>query len=363
MIRMLSKEDLIRIKEILDRSQRPLYFFDDDPDGLSSFLLFYRYIRNGQGVPIKSSPELSRQYISKVENYSPDLVIVLDKPQISHEFFDAVNVPILWIDHHEVQTENLKKNVKRDDVYYFNSRPTKDGYGEPTSYICFNVLKEERFEDLWIAMTGFVGDWFLPEKELVTEFARQYPDIMSKMPSTPQEALFENRIGEIVRVFSFLQKGTMSEVKKNIKILTRVDSPYEMLDGKSSAGRLLFKFYSERKSEYDALMEAALATVDDSKIFVFRYKESNNSYTSDISNELLYRFPEKMIIIAREKSDEIRMSLRSSKIKIPEILNKALEGLDGYGGGHEYACGCNVKEKDFETFVSRLKEIISGFGN
>lgn len=355
---MLSKDELARIKEILDSSQRPLYFFDDDPDGLSSFLLFYRYVRSGQGVPIKSSPELGRQYISKVSAYSPDLVIVLDKPQISQEFFDAVDVPILWIDHHEIQTENIKNNVKKDNVYYFNSRTTKDGYGEPTSYICYNVLKEERFEDLWIAMTGFVGDWFLPEKELLLEFERLYPDLLSKKPKIPQEALFENKVGELVKIFSFLQKGTMTEVKKNIKVLTRVDSPYEMLDGKSSAGRLLFKFYSERKKEYDSLMASALATVDDSKVFVFRYKESNNSYTSDISNELLYRFPDKMIIIAREKSDEIRMSLRSSRIKIPEILNKALSGLDGYGGGHEYACGSSVKAKDFNVFIERLKTIV-----
>lgn len=355
---MLSNEEISRIKDIIDRSHRPIYFFDDDPDGLSSFLLMYRYIRNGQGIPIKSSPDLGRQYASKVESYNPDLVIVLDKPHISDEFFEAVTgVPILWIDHHEVQTDNLKK-WNRDDIYYFNSRQTKDGYGEPTSYICYNVVKDELYHDLWIAMTGFVGDWFLPEKRIIDEFERLYPDLLSKKPNNPQEALFENRIGELVKVFSFLQKGTIAEVKKNVKILTRIDSPYEILDGKSSAGRLLLKFYSERKKEYDILLDSALSRSDDSKVFLFKYKESANSYTSDLSNMLLYRYPEKIIIIAREKSDEVRMSLRSSRLKIPEILHKSLEGLNGYGGGHENACGCSIKEKDFEEFLRRFKSYV-----
>jgi single-stranded DNA-specific DHH superfamily exonuclease len=353
---MLSKEELVRIKEILDRSQRPMYFFDDDPDGLSSFLIFYRYIRTGQGIPIKSSPSLGREYAQKVHSYGPDLIIVLDKPQVCEEFFDLVdsNIPILWLDHHEPQNGKIKK----DNIYYFNSRKTKEGYGEPTSYMCYNVVKDEQYDDLWIAMTGFVGDWFLPEKNFINEFERQYPDMLSSKVTEPQQALYENRIGELVRVFSFLQKGTMAEVKKNVKILTRIESPYEILDGKSSAGRLLFKFYSERKKEYDALMSNALKSADDSKVFVFRYKDSSNSFTSDMSNELLYRFPEKIIIIAREKSGDMRMSLRSSKLKIPEVLSKALAGFDGYGGGHENACGCNIKEKDFEQFLEKFKSLL-----
>jgi len=49
------------------------------------------------------------------------------------------------------------------------------------------------------------------------------------------------------------------------------------------------------------------------------------------------------------------MSIRSRKILIPEALEKALNGLDGYGGGHETACGANVKQRDFREFINRLK--------
>lgn len=83
------------------------------------------------------------------------------------------------------------------------------------------------------------------------------------------------------------------------------------------------------------------------------------SFTSDISNELLYKFPEKIIIVGRKKEDEVRMSLRSAKILIPPILEKALNGLDGHGGGHELACGACVKQEDFDEFVDRIKKSIS----
>ncbi len=54
----------------------------------------------------------------------------------------------------------------------------------------------------------------------------------------------------------------------------------------------------------------------------------------------------------------MRFSLRSTKTIINKILPKALNGLDGYGGGHEHACGGSVKKKDFTTFISNLKKLI-----
>jgi nanoRNase/pAp phosphatase (c-di-AMP/oligoRNAs hydrolase) len=83
------------------------------------------------------------------------------------------------------------------------------------------------------------------------------------------------------------------------------------------------------------------------------------SFTSDLSNELLYRFPNKIIIIGREKDSEIKFSIRSSNVLLPPIIEKALQGMEGYGGGHEYACGAVIKKKDLEDFMERFrKEII-----
>ena len=47
---MLSEKQMQELKEHLDRAQNPLFFFDNDADGLCSFLLLARYIGRGKGV-------------------------------------------------------------------------------------------------------------------------------------------------------------------------------------------------------------------------------------------------------------------------------------------------------------------------
>lgn len=351
---MLSKIKINQIKSILDETVRPIYFFDDDPDGLCSFILFYKYVGDGQGIPVKSSPKLGYEYSKKVESYSPDRVIVLDKPKVAQEFFDEVSTPILWVDHHEIQKPNSNYLVN-----YFNSRTKKDGYGEPTSYCCYSVTQE----NLWIAMVGCVGDWFLPEEKLIKQFQEQYPDLLvsnkSNIIDSPEKALYETKVGELVRIFSFLLKGSIKDIKKNIRILTRVKTPYEVLDATTSQGQFLKKYYIAREKEYLVLLNSALKKVDKTNLLLYNYDENQNSYTADLSNELLYRYPKKVIIIARVKSGEMRMSLRSASFDLPPLIEKALDGLQGYGGGHIHACGCSIAQNDFPEFIERFKKLIS----
>ncbi|HII88089.1 TPA: hypothetical protein HA253_00690, partial [Candidatus Woesearchaeota archaeon] len=47
-----------QIKKHLDDCKKPLIFFDDDQDGTCSFLLFYRYKKEGKGIPLKTAPKL-----------------------------------------------------------------------------------------------------------------------------------------------------------------------------------------------------------------------------------------------------------------------------------------------------------------
>ena len=52
----------------------------------------------------------------------------------------------------------------------------------------------------------------------------------------------------------------------------------------------------------------------------------------------------------------MKMSLRSKTAILPPIVEKALSQVEGYGGGHEFACGANVKKRDFETFLKSIEE-------
>ena len=58
---MIPESQLKEIKVALDKSENPLILFDDDPDGICSYLLLKRYMDKGKGVVVKSSPKLTEK--------------------------------------------------------------------------------------------------------------------------------------------------------------------------------------------------------------------------------------------------------------------------------------------------------------
>jgi len=340
---MLSDKQIGQIREELDNCKKPLFFFHDDADGLCSFLLLYKYIREGKGVIVKSIPNLDEKFIRKTIEYDPDKIFILDIAMVKQEFIDNVKAPVIWIDHHEP--------LKRDNVRYFNPRLAKKDDNIPATHICYQITKK----DLWIAMCGCIGDWFIPD--FFEEFKKKYPDLIGENAKNPGDVLFTTKLGRLIKILSSVLKGKTDDVMKCVKILTRIDDPYEILNKESARSRYIYKRFEKINSDYDGLLKDALAAKTEDTLFVYSYKESRMSFTGDLANELLYHFPNKTIVVAREKDDEMRMSLRSDK-KLPPIIKKALEGLEGYGGGHEYACGANVKTKDFKKFLDRIKKQI-----
>ena len=162
----------------------------------------------------------------------------------------------------------------------------------------------------------------------------------------------------MIQIISFCLKGTTQDAMKCAKIMTRIKTPYEILNQETPAGRYIYKKYEKVNKEYITLLKNALKTKSDGKLLLITYKTDKISLTKDIANELLHRNPKKITIIAREKDDEMKMSIRSKTIVLNPILNKALEDVQGSGGGHEYACGANVKTKDFKKFIKNFKVLL-----
>jgi single-stranded DNA-specific DHH superfamily exonuclease len=341
---MLSNKEIEEIREELIHCQRPLFFFHDDPDGLSSFLLLYRFKREGAGVIVKTYPELNTMFLKKVVEYAPDKIFILDKALVSQDFLDNVKVPVVWIDHHEP--------VKADKVRYFNPRIKNPADNAPVSYICYKVAEQ----DSWIAMVGIVGDWQMPV--FSAEFSEKYPDLLPNDIKEPERVLFSTHLGTLIRIFSFILKGRNNEAMKSVKILTRITDPYEILNKSTSQGKFIYEKYEKVNIIYQALLKEALEKSAKQDFIEFIYKNSEFSFTSDLSNELLYHHPKKFIVVGREKSGEIKLSLRYSACKIPPMLETALAGLHGYGGGHEYAVGVNIKQEDYPEFLQRIKKLV-----
>ena len=341
----------IKIKEFreeLQNSSRPIIFFDDDCDGLASFVLLYKLCNEGKGVPIKSAPTLNDKFLSYVENFSPDKIFVLDTSRISDEFISQSKRKIFCLDHHPYdEIENVK---------VYNPRDYDETNSWPTSYWAYKISSIK--EDIWIGMLGCVGDWFMPDFK--DEFCELYPDLLDKNITKPDDALFNSEIGKLAQAFYFVLKGPTKNVLACMKTLTRIKSPYEILRQETPAGKFIYKQYEKVLVHYNKLFEEANKMVTDDKIIVYTYEHNNTSMTAEVSNELIHRYPDKIVVVGRRKDDEYRCSLRSAgENLVAPILEKILESVEGYGGGHEHACGAAIKEHDFNRFIELLREEFS----
>lgn len=336
------------VKDALDSCKNPLFFFHDDTDGLCSFLQLYTYKKEGHWVIVKARPKIDEQFLRKVEEYDPDTIFVLDVAEIDQEFIDKAKRPIVWIDHHEP--------LDRDAVIYCNPLLFSPPQNIPTTLLCYNVLKDEPIAEkiMWIAMVGSVADWYMPEWK--STFCSRYTTLLDKNIIRPEVALFDQPVGKLARILHFLTKGAMKDVTKSILALLKIKDPSELLESTTETGAFLMRRYAFLAKEYDALWKEVQKVKTKDKLFLFTYTEDKTSFTGEVATEAIYRYPENIVLVCREKSGEMRCSLRSATKPILPVLKRALVGIQGYGGGHEYACGVGIKKEDFARFVDNIKE-------
>jgi len=343
---MLTAKQVSEIREHLEKAQNPLFFFDNDADGLASFLLLRRYIGRGKGVAIKSFPDLKVSYARKLYELKPDYVFVLDKPNVAEEFLEEVrklNLPLVWIDHHNV------KKPKNEEIFYFNPYHN-DGTSEPVSYLCYKVV--EKKEDIWIAMVGCIGDGTLPD--FAPEFEKKYPELWGENVKTAFQALYTTEIGRIIRILGFALKDRTTKVVNMLKYLSAVKGPHEVLDEKKA--RAILQRFKQVNEKYSRLIERAKELAK-GKVLFFQYG-GELSISADISNKLSFLYPDKLIAVVHINGVKASVSLRWKK-DVREITLKAIKGLDGAtGGGHEHATGAQVAVEDLPRFKENLMKLV-----
>ncbi len=338
---MLTPKQVQLLQEELATAKNPLFFHDGDADGLASFLVLYRIHHEGKSVALTSASKLDAQFLRKVEELNPDKIFILDIPIVEQEFIDGAKRPIFWIDHHPP--------LERQNVHYFNPRLTDPTAYVPTTRMAYQV--SENPEDLWIATAGCLADWYMPD--FIDEFIARYPHLLPQKDDL-STMIFHQPVSQLVKFFFFIQKGPTSEVRKSISILKRITSPDEIFQETTTAGKFLHKRFVRINQMYEVLLAQAMKHVTRSKLLLFPYTETQWSFTANLSNELSARYPFKIVLIARKKSDEMKCSIRGKNILT--LLQKALVGINGSGGGHPDACGAVIKEGDWERFLQNLKE-------
>lgn len=343
---MISKKQLGEIREHLERAQNPVFFFDNDDDGLCSFLLLRRFLGQGKGVAIKSFPALDENYFRRVVEFNSDYIFILDKPVVSEEFLERVrerNIPVVWIDHHE--TDQKIPGF----VNYYNSCSEKNE-NEPVTAICYEATK--RKEDLWIAVLGCISDGFLPE--FFSEFLKEYPDLAKKTDNA-FDVLYSSRLGEIAKILDSGLKDTTTNVVNMLRFLIGAKSPYDVLSDSK-----IYSFHRRARQineKYTKIFEKAkLVAQGSDKLLFFEYS-GDLSVSAEIANELKYRFPEKDIVVVYIRGGKVNLSLRGKNIR--DKFLKAIDGFSGAtGGGHKDAVGGQMQSKDLEEFRKKLEKLI-----
>jgi single-stranded DNA-specific DHH superfamily exonuclease len=339
---MLTPIQLQEIRDQLEISQNPLFFYDNDVDGLCSFLILRRALDRGKGVIIKSFPDLKEQYTKKVDELSPDLIVILDKADLSKEFAEfaeAKGIPILWIDHHKTNTP--KETINKTS--YYSSYPS----AEPTSYIAQKTFN--RPQDIWLGTVGSIGDVYMPD--FAEQFAQENPDLL---PSNTEAftALQATTIGKIARKLNFGLMDTTTNVLKLIKYLFKATTPYDILE-ENSQTKQFHKRSNQLEEFFQKQVEKAESHFDKNSPILFFIYSGNTSMSSEISNRLAFNHPDKLIIVAFLRPEKANISVRGKDaLKITEAATKDILGATG--GGHEEATGAMVPITEFETFKSNI---------
>ncbi|RLG16432.1 hypothetical protein DRN69_00885 [Candidatus Pacearchaeota archaeon] len=345
---MLTEKQIREIKRHLDKAQNPLFFFDNDLDGLCSFLLLQRYIKRGKGVPLKSFPDMTGDYFRKVEELNADYIFILDKPLVSKEFFEKVqqvNIPVVWIDHHDIDIKEIPKFV-----YYYNPLLNKDKKNEPVTALCYQVSDSK--EDLWIAVIGCIYDKFVPS--FYKEFVRDYSDLAINSENA-FNIYYNSEIGKIARILNFALKDRTTNVIGMLKFLIKVKTPYEILE-ESNQNRSIYSRFKQIDSKYQKLLKKAISLMSSGNFFFFQFG-GDLSISSDLANELSYRFPEKIIVVAYINGIKANLSIRGKKIR-EKVLKVIQELNNANGGGHEDAVGAKIMTEDLKKFKESLIKLI-----
>ena len=339
---------LISIQEIrkfLKESENPLFIFDNDGDGLCSYALLYNYIGRGKPFITTGGNLDDRNIINKVNDYSPDAIFILDVPVISQKFIDSLKCRrIVWVDHHPV--------IDLKGVYYYNPLVKKQSNYKPTSEICYGISRGKK----WIGGLGIIHDYKIPK--FIGDLKKDYKDLFGDA-KTIEDILFNSKFGELVSIVGYNLKGKWSEVKRFIETFPRIESPYEIFKGTTARGKFIFNKYKIFKKKYDALFDDAMKNGKiKGKLFVFTYPGYKDSFTGELAAHLKYKLRDKIILVGRDKGDEVRFSIRGNT-PIRDMAKKALENVNGRGGGHPMAVGGSVKKYDFYKFVDLfLREIM-----
>jgi single-stranded DNA-specific DHH superfamily exonuclease len=346
---MLTKKQITEIKEHLDKAQNPLFFFDNDVDGLTGFLILQRYLGRGKGVIMRGVKSFNQEHFRKVEELNPDYVFLVDfTPEFDKEFldfFEQKGIPFVCIDHHDVPKPKVEN--------YYNTFHTSKK-NEPVAHLCYNIT--EKKEDMWLAVMGCIADCYVPD--YFNEFKKKYPglgDYAKKGKDVVRYAFdirYNTELGKMIHVLAYGLFDTTTNVVNMLRYLMKARGPYDILEENSKTKSFLIRYEFINKKVKNVI-EKAEEHYDKKLNLIYHSYSGDMSVSQYVSDELNYKYPGTYIIINFSKGNSAKFSVRGPNVR--GLILESIKNIEGArGGGHKDSSGAQMTLGDLPVFKKNL---------
>lgn len=375
------KSSVEHIRCLLDNSKKPILFFDSDCDGGMSYFQLKQVWKNLEGYPINKSKSNQISCAEKIEA-DHDLVLFFDTPLIFEEVFEyAEGKKIVWVDHHP---GNDLKLAKKYDVFHFNPVELDIRDSRPSCFWAYEIANS--YDNLFRVAVGSVSDFYLldvlkdfyekkseefrvvfglsdEKREELFSFLEKYDfkdeSVRDKRADWILYLTYETRVGVFKQLFDFIYKMQVG-VDRSLRMLSKM-TPLEIV-GEVGAGKgFLFEDFASFSSKQKKHIKKAIEK-NKTQEFVYYEHKGKTSYNRQISEELSFRLKGSKClecVFFKKGSDSVGISFRGRLgFVVNDIIELALEGLKGKGGGHPFAGGVHMSLEDFEIFQKRVNELV-----
>lgn len=246
---------------------------------------------------------------------------------------------VLIIDHHPIHCNvNSEKTVLIKPQLVSAVKPS----AYPASKLCFDLCSSvvNLKGSEWIAAAGIIGDKSQGQWKGFVEKALEKEGLsMKELESIALlvEAVHAIKPEKISELFDLMVSSTPKAVLES-----EINSLRETLSGEVSEWKE--KFFSDAEHW------------EKKELYFFKIKPKI-AIKSSLIDLLSTEMPDKTIIIAEEKGNDVRFSARRQdfKIELNKVLENAVKGIpDSNAGGHIPAAGGAVPKKHFEEFKKNL---------
>lgn len=372
---------LSQIRDKIKSAKKPLMLFDADADGSTSYLQLKNVFSNICGFPFNKDLDKQQKLLEFID-FNYDLVIIFDIPYLHDEFLDLLSkVDIIWVDHHPT---NDIEQIKKYNIMHFNPLDYNKEDNRPACFWSYKIA--DSLDNLWLVSLGSVSDFFLLDVIVdFYNFDKSRFNILFKITEQRREMLFKfildyNFNNENTRQIreDWIQELTyscgVSEMKNFFDFICRLDNTQDILKAfrliekldliglktEISAGKgFIFEDYCEMITKYKKILKKALDKGE--KKFYFYEYSGKISFAKTLSEEIKFRFKNTSVvgICFKKIGGNIHTgSFRSHNFLVNDLLERATKGLDGRGGGHNFAAGCVISNKDYEIFKRKIFDII-----